>query len=260
MATPQEIIDKVVFGGLYKVKSHTWPRMNQLFENDQCYLWAVPIMDDRGNLWMQDTYQLPYPSSLNGKSKTDAAIDDVCSFGPGYSGWVVKRAIADYYYKNQKQIYFEDDLNSFEFVADLHDYRGLKTGEDYRDYKSEDLIRGVKLYFEHGYSWDYGPVGVILVRKDAEKNSKCILNKAIDNVNAALKWPRGAYGMDIKNLTDALEKCAQDGSLDDKLHKKAYDALAMSEKLDEMSKELNKFYDELKGFNRNDGESVDDCV
>ena len=110
------------------------------------------------------------------------------------------------------------------------------------------MIHGVKLYFEHGYSWDYGPVGVILVRKDAEKNSKCILNKAIDNVNAALKWPKGAYRTDIKNLTDALEKCAQDGSLDDKLHKKAYDALALSEKLDELNKEYNAFFDELKGI------------
>ena len=261
MATPQEIIDKVVFGGLYKVKSGTWKMSpNGWMVNDQCYLWAVPIMDDKGNLWMQDTYQLPYPYSLNGKSKTDAAIDDVCSFGPGYNGWVVRRAIGDYYYRNQRKIESEDDLSHFELVADLHDYRGLKTGEDYRDYKSEDLIHGVKLYFEHGYSWNYGPVGVILVRKDAEKNSKCILNKAIDDVNAALKWPRGAYGMDIKNLTDALEKCAQDGNLDDKLHKKAYDALAMSEKLDEMNKEFNKFYDELKGINRNDDEHTNDCV
>lgn len=258
MPTPKEIIDKVVFGGLYEVKSGTWNSSGGF--NDQAYYLAVPVMDKDGNLWMQDTYQLPHPSSLNGKSKTDAAIDDVCSFGPGYSGWVVKRAIADYYYKNQKQIYFEDDLDRFELIADLHDYRGLKAGEDYRDYKSEDLIRGVQLYFEHGYSWDYGPVGVILVRKDAEKNSKCVLNKAIEDVNAALKWPRGAYRTDIENLTDALEKCAQDGNLDDKLHKKAYDALAMSEKLDEMNKELNEFYNKLKGIGSNNEEDVDDCV
>ena len=182
----------------------------------------------------------------------------MCSFGPGYNGWVVKRAIGDYYYKNQRKIESEDDLDRFEFVADLHDYRGLKTGEDYRDYKSEDLIRGVQLYFEHGYSWNYGPVGVILVRKDAEKNSKCILNKAIDDVNAALKWPRGAYN--TKQLTDALEKCAQDGNLDDKLHKKAYDALAMSEKLDEMNKEFNEFYNKLKEIGSNNKEDADDCV
>lgn len=261
MATPQEIIDKVVFGGLYRVKSGTW-KMDPCgwCVNDQCYLWAVPIMDDKGNLWMQDTYQLQSPFNLNGKSKTDAAIDEVCGFGPGYSGWVVKRAIADYYYKNQKQIYSEDDLNSFEFVADLHDYRGLKTGEDYRDYKSEDLIRGVQLYFEHGYSWNYGPVGVILVRKDAEKNSKCVLNKAIDDVINELKRPHGAYGWTISKLTDALEKCANDGSLDDKLHNQAYDALALSEKLDEMNKEYNKFFNKLKGINCNDKEDVDNCV
>lgn len=249
MATPQEIIDKVVFGGLYKVKSGTWKMSpNGWMVNDQCYLWAVPIMDDKGNLWMQDTYQLPYPYRLNGKSKTDAAIDDVCSFGPGYSGWVVKRARADYYYKNQMMIASDDDLSHFEFVADLHDYRGLKTGENYRDYKSEDLIHGVKLYFEHGYSWDYGPVGVILVRKDAEKNSKCILNGAIDDVLAELRRPHGAYGWAISKLTNALERCADDGSLDDKLHKKAYDALALSEKLDELNKEYNTFFDELKGI------------
>jgi methyl-accepting chemotaxis protein len=101
---------------------------------------------------------------------------------------------------------------------------------------------------------------VVLVRKDAEKNSKCILNKAIDDVNAALKWPRGAYNGAILRLTDALEKCVKDGDLDDKLYKKAYDALAMSDKLDEMNKEFNKFYDKLKGFNGNDGESVDNCM
>ena len=116
------------------------------------------------------------------------------------------------------------------------------------------MICGVQLYFEHGYSWNYGPVGVILVRKDAEKNSKCVLNKAIEDVNAALKWPRGAYDGAISRLTDALEKCIKEEDLDDKLYKRAYDALVMNEKLNEMNKELNKFYDELKGFNGNERE------
>lgn len=249
MAAPQEVIDKVVFGGLYKVRGGVWNSNGGL--NDQCYYWAVPIMDEDGNLWMQDTYQLPYPHGLNGRSNTDAAIDAVMKYGPGYNGWAVKRARGNYYYNNQRKIESEDDLRGFELVADLRDYRGLNTGEDYRDYKSSDLIHGVKLYFEHGYSWNYGPVGVILVRKDARKTPRCMLNRAIDDVMAELRTPHGAYGMAVSSLTKAIEMCAEDGSLDDKLHKKAYDALALSEKLDELNVEYNRFFDELKGIVRN---------
>lgn len=216
MATPQEIVDKVVFGGLYKVKSGTWEMAPCGWcVNDQCYLWAVPIMDDKGNLWMQDTYQLKPPFHLNGKSKTDAAIDDVCSFGPGYNGWVVKHARGNYYYKNQMEIMNDNDLDHFEFVADLHDYRGLKSGEDYLDYKNEDIISGVKLYNEHGYSWHYGAVGVKLVRKDARKNNMRILQNNIGKAYELIRYPQYAYGSRMEDIDDMFDKCCASGDMDE---------------------------------------------
>lgn len=243
MATPQELIDKVVFGGLYEVKSGTWERSpNGWIVNDQCYGWAVPIMDDNGNLWMQDTYQLPHPTHLNGKSKTDAAIEDVCNFGPGYNGWVVKKAIGDYCYKNQMKIESEDDLNHFKFIADLHDYRGLDIGEYYRDYQSEDLIHGVQLYFEHGYDWEYGPVGVTLIRKNAKKNSICTLNRVIDNAYSEFRWPRGCSNLSIHKIDEAVKACTEDGTLTDELSMKVSAVKILNGKLNDMLEEFESFY------------------
>lgn len=237
MATPQDVIDKVVFGGLYKVDGGTWGGGNL---NDQCYCLAVPVIDDDGNLWMQDTYQLERPSMKDGENISDAAIRIICEFGEGYNGYCVKRARWDYYYKNQRQIIDEDDLNRFHLICDLHDYRALEPWEDYREYKSKDIVHRAILFNEHGFNWDYGTMGATLVRKNADKDSVCMLNKAIQDAYSNFKWPNGWYN--IEEVDNAVKHCAEEGTLTDELSVKASAVKMLDGKLKEMRVEFESFY------------------
>lgn len=241
MATPKEVIDKVVFGGLYDVKGGTWDRDGGL--NDQCYCLAVPVMDEDGNLWMQDTYQLERPSRKNNETITDAAIREICSFGEGYNGWCVRRARSNYYYKNQMEIMTEDDLSHFELICDMHDYRYLEPWEDYRDYKPEDIVHRAILYNEHGFNWDYGTCGVILVRKNAEKDPVRMLKRATQNVYSDFKWPNGSWR--IKDLDEEEKRCIDDGSLTEELAKMVEAARILDGKLKEMREEFEKLYNSI---------------
>lgn len=250
MQTPRELIDKVVFGGLYKVKFGTWPMgSNGWMVNDQCYGLAVPVMDGEGKLWMQDTYQLPFPHYNSDKdgvdNKTDAAILQICSFGEGYNGWCVRNARCDYYYKNQMLIMTEDDLSHFELICDLHDYRWIGY-ENYRDYMPEDIIHNCPLYFEHGYSWDSGRAkGGILVRKGAKRNSVQMLERAISDVMSDLCWPSWA-GEYMTNSLDVEErKCIENGGITDKLAEKVRIVRTLNGKLKEMEDEFGKLYRSL---------------
>lgn len=242
MPTPKEIIDKVVFGGLYEVKSGTWNSSGGF--NDQAYYLAVPVMDKDGNLWMQDTYQLERPSMKGDKNITDAAIRQICSFGEGYSGWCVNHARFNYYYKNQKQIMDDDDLSHFELICDMHDYRGLEPWEDYRDYKAEDVVHRVILFNEHGFRWDYGTCGATLVRKDAEKDPVRMLERAIDNAYGDFHWPRGSFR--IKDVQDEWDRCIENGCMTDELSLKVCTVLDLNNLLNNMEREFNEAYDKLK--------------
>lgn len=243
MSTPKDIIDKVVFGGLYKVKSGTWNNNGGL--NDQCYYLAVPIMDDNGDLWMQDTYQLKFPSMKNGQTLTEAAIERLFEFGDGYGGWAVKEARYNYYYKNQMKITSQWQLDHFELIADLHDYRPFKPGEDYRDYNDDDVLHGVKLYFEHGYSWNYGSVGVKLVRKDAKKNPVCVLESAIQDVNGNMEYPLGASSYRIKKMNEAEKICINEGLMNDELGHKLHQVRTIQWKLEKMRDELDELIKDM---------------
>lgn len=244
MPTPKEIIDKIVFGGLYNVKGGTWNSNGGL--NDQCYCLAVPVMDDDGNLWMQDTYQLERPNMKGYDNITDAAIHEICSFGEGYSGWCVKRARSNYYYKNQMKIMTENDLSHFKLICDLHDYRWLHGVEDYRDYKPEDIIHRAILFNEHGFKWDYGTCGAILVRKDAEKDPVLMLQRAIDNAYSDFKWPRGSFRM--HDINEEEQRCYEDGVMTYELANKINAVRALNEKLNQMRKEFEEAYDAVKTY------------
>lgn len=250
MSTPRELIDKVVFGGLYSVKSGTWDNgINGWCANDQCYCLAVPVMDDKGNLWMQDTYQLDFPHYNKEKdgvdNNTDAAILRICGFGEGYNGWCVQRARANYYYNNQMKIMSESDLSHFELICDLHDYHWIGH-EDYRDYKPEDIIINCPLYFEHGYSWSRGrAAGGTLVRKDAKKNSVQMLERAISDALADFHWPRCSFKSNMNSVEVCKERCVNDGSITDELYKKVDIVNALNSKLNDMEKEFKELYDSL---------------
>lgn len=237
MATSQEIVNKVVFGGLYKVKAGTWKGGSL---NDQCYCLAIPVMDSDGNLWMQDTYQLDRPHKDSGENISDAAIREICGFDEGYNGYCIKRARWDYYYKNQRKIVTEDDLNGFDLICDLHYYRALEPWEDYREYKSEDIVHRAILFNEHGFNWDCGgALGATLVRKNADKDSVCMLNKAIQDAYSNFKWPNGWWN--IKEVDNAVKNCAEEGTLTDELSVKASAVKMLDGKLKEMRAEFESF-------------------
>lgn len=242
MATPQDVIDKVVFGGLYKVDGGTWGGGNL---NDQCYYLAVPVIDDDGNLWMQDTYQLERPSMKDEENISDAAIRTICEFGEGYNGYCVKRARWDYYYKNQRQIIDEDDLNRFHLICDLHDYRALEPWEDYREYKAEDIVHRAILFNEHNFNWDYGTMGATLVRKNASKDSVRMFEKTIQDAYANFQYPRG--WRKIKEVDEAVKQCIEDGTLTDELSVKASAAKILNGKLEEMRTEFENLTKMFEG-------------
>lgn len=242
MQTPKELIDKVVFGGLYEVKSGTWNSNGGL--NDQTYYLAVPVMDENGNLWMQDTYQLERPSCKSGESVTDAAIRNICSFGEGYEGWCLKSARWNYYYKNQIMITSDYDLSKFELICDLHDYRGLEPWEEYRDYKPEDIVHNAILFQEHGFNWTYGTCGAILVRKNAEKDPVRMLERAIANAYEDFKWPHGSWR--INDVDEEVKRCIDDGSMTEELAKKVKVVHILDGKLKQMRTEFEELYNSLK--------------
>lgn len=244
MPTPKEIIDKVVFGGLYNVKGGTWNSNGGL--NDQAYYLAVPVMDEDGNLWMQDTYQLgiPHRNAKESESITDAAIRTICGFGEGYNGWCVKRARFNYYYKNQMKIMTEDDLSHFELICDLHDYRWLCGSEDYRDYKPEDIVHRAILYNEHGFKWSSGTCGAILVRKDAEKDPVRMLERAIDNAYSDFRWPRGSFRM--HDIDEEERRCYEDDVMTYELANKVNAVRSLNGKLDKMREGFEEAYRSVK--------------
>ena len=200
---------------------------------------CVPVVDEKGNLWMQDTYQIQRPSMKPEEDTvTDSQIRVMINYGDGEHSWCLNRARGNYYYKNQAMITSEDELNRYELVADLRDYRGLKKGEDYRDYKDEDVIHGIKLFFEHGYSWTYGNIGVHLVRKGAKKSNVSLLKKYIQDLYYVMERP---YSSDFRAdyVYESL-KSVEDTEENHEVIAKAKCALVLHEKILEMRKEFEQ--------------------
>lgn len=182
---------------------------------------------------------------LASHAPTDAQIRVMINYGDGEHSWCLNHARGNFYHKNQKKITSEDELNRYELIADLRDYRGLKKGEDYRDYKDDDVVSGIKLFFEHGYSWTYGNIGVHLVRKDAVKNNVSLLRKYVQDLYSAMDRP---YSSNFRaNYVRESLKIVEKTEGDCKMIAKAKCALMLHEKLLEMKKEFEQFEAEL-GF------------
>lgn len=227
------LIDKVIFGGIYRVPSGQWA-------NDQSNRMCVPVVDEKGNLWMQDTYQIQRPSMKpEDESVTDAQIRVMISYGDGKHSWCLNRALGNYYYKNQTMITSESELDKYELIADLRDYRGLKKSEDYRDYKRNDVIGGIRLFFEHGYSWTYGNIGVYLVRKDAVKNNIALLEKHTQELHYDMNAP-SSFSFHVGYISNLLEKI-EDTEENHKAIVNAKYAIMLHEKLCEMKEEFEQF-------------------
>lgn len=228
----------IVYGGLYAVRPGAW-------SNDQAYYLAVPIPDDKGNVWMQDTYQLQRPSKKQGdKSITDAAIRCITeSFKPGYKGYAVTSAKCNYYYQNQMRITSQQQLdNNFKLICDLRDYEYLPDANP-EDYQDSDAVKYVKLFNEHGYSWDYGAVGVTLIRKGAKKKSELVLKRLLGEYEATLTFPSVQYNAAslLDEIDNAATKCDEEGINITKLQEELRKCKDLTKRLEEMHDEIHKF-------------------
>lgn len=238
MNDKNDIKDLVVFGGLYDATG-VWNYNNGL--NDQCYNLAVPAVDKNGDVWMVDTWHI---ESGWCTYSTNGAIKTICGFGKN-DDYIICCARYNSYYHNCMKIDSIDELNRFKLIADLHDYRALDTHEDYRDYKNDDLLYGVRLYREHGFKWGYGTYSVRLVRKGAKKDPTKELERAISDMYSRFRYPSCAWKSDIENLNKAEKKCIEDGVLTEELINKLHVVRSVNDKLDSMHNKICKYEKKL---------------
>lgn len=164
-------ISDIVPGDIFKVNGNVWG-------HEQAYRIAIPcLVDDKGSIVMQDTYQIDKSFSYD---KACKHINN-CMTSARIGAWAVNRARCDYYHKCSS-ILHDSDLSdgTFEFWFNVNDFE-VCTDLEASAYADEDWHRGVKLYFEHGYSWTYGAIGVCVRRKNAHKLPEKVLESMINN-------------------------------------------------------------------------------
>lgn len=136
--------------------------------------------DKDGVCYLIDTYHIESPSIAKRfgdacDNRTDAYImQRIAAIDEGKDeSYAIAHADFDYYYGGSVKV-TASSLKYFELVCDLRDVRLCDNPDDYR---SEDIIRNVMLWFEHGYLTH----GVTLVRRDAAIDNDCKVLAACDN-------------------------------------------------------------------------------
>lgn len=154
--------EKIIWGGIYKVNHSRW--LGTHGYNDQIYRQAVPVRRKDGSIWMQDTYQIRDNHQLNFDY-----IQRLIDLQDPKKGEYVIRESYDWYHKSNEKIDEEILVNDYELICDLNKYRVADKSEDIRNYKPEDVVHGIHLCNEYGYS-KYGDTGISLIKKDAQRD------------------------------------------------------------------------------------------
>lgn len=164
-------IPDIVPGDIFKVNGDVWG-------HEQAYRIAIPcLVDDKESIVMQDTYQIDKSFSYD---KACKHINN-CMTNARIGAWAVNRARCDYYHKCSSALHDSDLADgTFKFWFNVNDFEEDKYREA-STYADEDWHDGVKLYFEHGYSWTYGDVGICVRRKNARKLPEKVLASMINN-------------------------------------------------------------------------------
>jgi hypothetical protein len=136
--------------------------------------------DKDGVCYLIDTYHIESPSITKRfgdacDNRTDAYImQRIAAIDEGKDeSYAIASADFDYYYGGSVKV-TESSLRYFELVCDLRDMRFCDNPDDYR---REDVISNVMLWFEHGYLTH----GVTLVRRDAAIDNNYMVLAACDN-------------------------------------------------------------------------------
>jgi len=152
---------KIKYGALYKENEKLKNYLPLYYDslNDQKYHLWIPIRvktDEVDKTYMIDTYQAyavygNYEKQLAQLKMYGEAKDN---------SWYANQPY-NYYYSARVEL-DEHTMQAFDLFIDLDDYRVMRSGEEY-NYKSEDVVRNIRLYREHNY-----PRGLTLVRKDTK--------------------------------------------------------------------------------------------
>ena len=231
--------DKVVFGGLYTAKNvkKVWNNYTSsgFDRNDQRYDLWVPIRFTGSDtvtpgIYMIDTYQ------LNGiYGSYEKIVNKLISYGengdnPYYNSH-------NYYYSSRIRL-TEEILDEFELIADLREWHQINEG-DAGDYLQSDILKHVRLYFEHHY-----PSGIYLVRNDAKVNT---WNK-IENLCDAITEFRLPYiSITSKYAKDDLVKYLE--TLDDSAEynrDRVNAVLELYDRIEKLTREYETEYKDLR--------------
>ena len=206
-----------------------------------------------GQTWMIDTYHI---SCLNWPvgGKTDKSIEGLISMNT-ISEWGLCKLKGDCYYNASVEL-TENTAKYFTEFCDLTEVEPLS----YRKaqyYNEEDIFYNVHLYFEHGYSFYSGDIGVTLIRKNAQENYERKLNtlakEAIDACDSYGTYDNFSYTVkDFEKL--AFEHRDNPRILD--LWQKVSNAYQTALKVKEIrnNDKINQCYDQmvLPGFEDED--------
>ena len=220
--------EKIKYGSLYreneKLKNFLPSYYNGL--NDQKYHLWIPIRiktDMLDTVYMIDTYQA-YPVYGN----YDEIIKKLKEYGePRDNSWYIKQT----YYYNAKVELNENTMQAFDFYIDLDDYRVLKRDEE-DVYKDEDIVKGIKLYFEHNY-----PNGLNLVKKNAKIDYEYKLGKLFNRMIYNELCPPYISNYSLLEINKLSNKVKDTKKID--IVNKLYD------KLNALVEEYKEYYNKL---------------
>lgn len=147
---------------------------NQYNQNyGQFVMLTVPDDDDgrfAGQTWMIDTYHFDIQGvkAREGLSREDCLIAQVAE-RDFVSSWTIGHLRGSCYYNASVRL-DESNARLFTEVCDLREWAYVSE-DDADDYDADDIIQGIHLYCEHGYSSGRGgDIGISLRRKGAEKS------------------------------------------------------------------------------------------
>lgn len=238
MELSKENINKIIFGGIYKIDSEDlkeWcPNQLEGLNNQHYGIW-IPVhsVNKKGeeNYYMIDTYQMSRDAfdnlySDNEDERYESLLKGLerCSEGE-HGNWVVYKTY-DYFYSAIIKI-TDSNFHIFQLIADLHDYK-LSDDKECRKYNEEDVLHCIKLYNDHNY-----PYGIVIVKRGAKINYQNKIDAKISDVKKWMKEPIPATDYEIEELLK-IEKEAID-------NKAEYD----KQKLDEFI-QYNSFIKVLK--------------
>lgn len=135
----KELLDAVVFTGLYKPKN-SW---RQGYLDEQYYNYCIPFRYKENKIVMIDTYHIKYYGDYgNFIQKREEEKNNTRDFIP---------YVYDYYYQHYTIIDNVKELEIwFDFVCDLKEYHPVDNRE-YVKYKDEDRFENISLWFECNY-------------------------------------------------------------------------------------------------------------